>query len=158
MGVQLKLANLLLASLVAVSISGAASAAGKKPKPSFPADPKEVIAIYNGNTWTWSKGGSYWGNGGKFEAIWGDAIGIGKWYVTTKGTLCYEAIWYETNGSKSKPLKRCWEHVKDAEGVYYQQSTDPKDRKKWGWVKNTKVSKGNGIKSELKKLKQKAGL
>lgn len=157
MSVEQKVASLLLATLISVSVSGAAFAAGKKPKPSFPADPKEVIAIYNGNTWTWSKGGSYWGSGGKFEAVWEDEFAVGKWYATTKGTLCYEANWYKPNGNKA-PYKRCWEHVKDAEGNYYQQSTDPKDRKKWGWGKVNKVSKGNGIKAELKKLKRQVGL
>lgn len=152
------LGRVLVSALAAVSISTATFAAGKKPKPSYPADPKEVIKIYNGNTWTWSKGGSYWGKGGKFEAVWDDSLGLGKWYVTTKGTLCYVADWYKKNGEVTKDWKRCWEHVKDENGTYFQQSTDEKDRKKWGWGPVSKISKGNGIKSEIRKLKKRNGV
>lgn len=148
----------LLIALTALSISTASFAAGKKPKPSYPADPNEVIKIYSGNTWTWTKGGSYWGKDGKFEAVWEDILGLGKWYVTKNGTLCYVADWYEKDGSVTKDWKRCWEHVKDESGNYYQQPTDKKDRKKWGWGRVSKVSKGNGIKSDIRKLKKKNGL
>jgi len=150
----------LTSVIVSLSVTSTAMAKGKKPKPSFAADPKIVIKTFNGKTWMWSKGGSYWGAGGKFEAVWDESVGLGKWYVTTKGTLCYEAVWYGP-GESDDVIKRCWDHVTDEDGFLWQQSTKKADIKKWGWyvfVPSKKLEKGNKIKSQANKLKRANGI
>ncbi len=109
------------------------------PNKKNPVSGQEIISIYNGKTWVWSKGGSYWGGGGKFEAIWENkAVGIGKWYATSKGSLCYEAVWKSEAGDGGSEIKRCWKHVKDSDGVLWKQDPETKD---WYKPARTKLLK-----------------
>ena len=120
---------------------------------------KEVISIYNGKTWIWTEGGSYWGSGGKFEAIWQDkAVSVGKWYATNKGTLCYEAVWKSEAGDDGAELKRCWKHVRDSDDVLWKQDMNSKEwyRAKEELTENMKS--GNKIKSEVRKRRKQVGL
>lgn len=145
---------LIAASLVALGVSSvSASSPDRKNKMSG----QEVIQIYNGKTWIWSKGGSYWGSGGNFEAVWDGAVGVGKWYATSNGKLCYEAEWRRTPVEGSV-LKRCWPHVRDSKGRIWKQ--DPQDK---NWYRAEKemserIKPGNKIKSEVRKLRKKTGL
>lgn len=129
------------------------------PNKKNPVSGQEIISIYNGKTWVWSKGGSYWGGGGKFEAIWEDkAVGIGKWYATSKGSLCYEATWKSEAGDGGAEIKRCWKHVKDSDGVLWKQDPETKDWYKPAKEIEERVKSGNKIKSEVRKRRKKVGL
>ncbi len=151
--------------IAAVSISSEAYAkAGKKPRPSFSADPQKIIKMLSGNTTKWKTGGAYWHKDGKFEAVWANPegepfVGVGKWYVTTKGSHCYEAVWYG-EGESENVIKRCWEHVYDEDGTLWERSTKKEDKKKWGWYNDAqqKMSNGNTIKSDFRKYKKELGV
>jgi hypothetical protein len=153
---------IVIAATMALSLP---LAAGRKPRPAIAADPQKILKTFSGYTYDWSQGGAYFGKGGKFEAVWESSdgkhsVGIGKWYVTTKGSHCYEADWHGANG-KQKFVKRCWEHVYDQDGLLWERSTDKKDRRKWGWYDvniKKELTKGNKIKAQTSKLKKKYGV
>ncbi|MEK0162688.1 DUF995 domain-containing protein [Phaeobacter sp. JH18-32] len=117
-----------------------------------------VVELYSGKTWIWSKGGSYWAPDGSFQAVWEDSVGLGKWYATSKGQLCYEALWYSSEGGSGDQNKECFRHVADSKGQLWKYSD--KDQ---SWYKPTKefaerVKPGNKISSQVRKLRKKYGI
>lgn len=119
-----------------------------------------IAELYAGKTWVWSKGGSYWGSDGKFQAVWKESVGIGKWYATTRGNLCYEAVWYYDDGGKvgEEPEKKCWRHVADSQGRLWKH-----DQKKNEWYRPKKefaerVKPGNKIGRQVRKLRKRYGV
>ncbi|GHF62948.1 hypothetical protein GCM10017056_37740 [Seohaeicola zhoushanensis] len=106
----------------------------------------------------WSKGGSYWGNGGEFQALWDGSVAVGKWYATDKGSLCYEAVWKKVRDEAGANLKRCWTHVHDSKGVLWKQDPQTKDWYRPGKEFEERVKTGNKIKSEVNKRRKATGL
>ena len=119
---------------------------------------QEVVDIYLGKTWIWSKGGSYWGSGGQFEAIWeNDAVALGKWYATSRGQLCYEVKWYSASAPAGRETKRCWSHVRDSRDRLWKEDEEN------GWYRPTReiaerVQDGNQIRTEVSKRRQELGI
>lgn len=146
---------LIVASLLAVSL---ASAAVANPAKKNPVSGQDIAKIYSGKTWLWSKGGSYWAKDSSFQAVWEDSVGLGKWYATNKGDLCYEATWYSGGSNEGKQIKRCWRHVTDSKGALWKQ--DPRDKK---WYKATtevseRIKSGNKIKRDVRATRKKNGV
>lgn len=144
--------------LVSALVASTAVAAQANPDQKNPVSAQELTEIYAGKTWVWSVGGSYWGKDSSFQAIAGEAVGLGKWYATNKGDLCYEATWYKGGSGEGKQLKRCFRHVKDSQGVMWKQ--DPKNKT---WYKPNKefserLKSGNKIKRDVKKARKKNGV
>jgi len=130
----------------------------ESPNEKNPVNSQEVVNIFYGKTWIWKKGGAYWGEGGAFEAIYNEAVGVGKWYVTTSGTLCYEATWKKEAEEAGKFVKRCWEHVRDKDGVMWRNSVEKNFRFYKAASENAEFLSGNHIRSEVLKIRAKAGL
>ena len=150
--------KLLVAAAFLASVAIVAPAVADSPDRKTPVSGQQVIDIYAGKTWVWSEGGSHWGSGGQFTAIWKEAVGVGKWYATSKGSLCYEATWKKPGGEGGADIKRCWKHVTDSKGVLWKQDPETED-----WYKPAKeiaerVKAGNKIASEVRKRRAKVGL
>ncbi len=127
-------------------------ASAPKPNPASAADPQVILKHYRGKTWTWSEGASFWGRGGAFQAHFKQSVGEGKWYVTTKATLCYEADWKwreESGEIGSRPIKNCWQHVVDGEGTIWQRSHD---KENWYRLNPDEVARGNTQKREYRRI------
>ncbi len=124
-----------------------------KPRGSKPADPQAIMQHYLGKTWDWTEGASYWGSAGSFQATWkGRSIADGKWYVTTRGTMCYDAVWkYRADDGSvgTDPIKNCWKHVVSKDGQIWQRSHDEEN---WYPLNADKVSVGNRLKAEHKRI------
>lgn len=151
-------ACVLAVGVAVFGIGAQGAAADPKPRPSKPADPNAIVALYLGQTWTWSKGGSYWGQGGKFAAIWEDEpVADGKWYVTTRGTLCYEAVWLTPESPTNDEItKLCWQHVADEDGQIWQKHHEKND---WYIMDVAEdLTRGNTIQKELAKRRRAVGL
>jgi Protein of unknown function (DUF995). len=107
---------------------------------------QEVADIYKDKTWTWQNGAGYFGSNHRFRAWSGSGkaatFATGKWSVTGKGQLCFDATW--SYGSGSRPAKTCFSHRKNDTVVY--QRKDPSGE----WY----VFKGDPIKEddEVRKL------
>ncbi|WP_298912551.1 DUF995 domain-containing protein [uncultured Roseobacter sp.] len=143
--------TLVAGACAMLTTAGTAALAEKKPRGATPADPQQIIAKYLGNTWNWSQGGSYWGSGGKFQAVWTNeenqskSYADGKWYVTNKGTLCYEAVWeWKEKNEPDEVRKNCWRHVVDKQGRLWQRHHEKED---WYRPSPEKLSSGNAIKA-----------
>ncbi|CUH87930.1 hypothetical protein PH5382_01859 [Phaeobacter sp. CECT 5382] len=144
----------VFACLVAATPSKAVS-----PDRQRPVSGESVIEIYSGKTWIWEHGGSYWGRDGSFRGLWKETnVGIGKWYATSKGKLCYEATWYGAKDSPGEDIKRCWRHVVDSEGAIWKQNMDTKD-----WYRPTKefserLQAGNKVQAAVNRLVRRYGI
>lgn len=136
------------------TISSALAAPDQKNKVSG----QEVAAMYYGKTWTWSKGGSYWGRDASFQAIWEDSVGIGKWYATTQGNLCYEAVWKDAASSPGTQIKRCWMHVRDSKGNLWKQDSRTGEWYPAANEMNERIKDGNSMQSAVNSLRNKVGL
>ena len=119
---------------------------------------QEVAAMYYGKTWTWSKGASYWGRDASFQATWEESVGIGKWYATTQGNLCYEALWKDAANSPGTQIKRCWMHVRDSKGSLWKQDSRTNEWYPAANEMNERIKDGNGIQSSVSALRNKVGL
>lgn len=119
---------------------------------------EEVWRLYAGKTWVWSKGGSYWGGDSSFEAVWDGAVGVGKWYATSTGKLCYEASWKREAADDPANVTRCWEHVKDTKGRIWKKDPQTSDWYRAAKELEERLVKGNKIKSDVRQLRRKAQL
>ena len=157
----MKVTPLFIAMTAALSLSLPASA-DPKPRGAKNLDPQQVFDIYLGKTWQWSKGGSYWGSAGTFQAVWDEdpndqvvSYTDGEWYVTSKGTLCYKTVWQWTG--KSEPdevLNYCWRHVVDPAGqIWRSDHRDPKDFHK---LNLDKIVDGNQVRRTYDKYRRAA--
>ncbi|SMX46605.1 DUF995 domain-containing protein [Maliponia aquimaris] len=152
------LKTILIAVLALAAVPGLA--AGPDQKNAVSAE--EVAALYADKTWIWSddsdESGSYWGPKGQFEAVWKGSVGVGKWYATDKGNLCYEAKWKRNAKDREVVVKRCWRHVKDSTGAWWKQ--DPETRKWYdaGEELTESMQDGNQMKASVEKLRKKFGL
>ncbi len=145
----------VLALICAVAVPMAAHA-GKKPRPSKPANAAAIEKAHSGKSWKWSKGGAYFAANGQFEAIWEGAVGIGTWSVNRSGTLCYRATWYWIdNGVKKDKMRKCWRHVVDSQGNTWQRNDEKND---WYVFTANGISKGNRFRSQVASRKSKMGL
>ena len=124
-----------------------------KPRKSKPVDPQVIIQHYLGKTWDWSEGGSYWGSGGSFQAVWkGRSVADGRWYVTTRGTLCYDATWQsraDDGSPTATDIENCWKHVLDTDGQIWQRHHE---KEEWYRLNPDKVSSGNSITAEHRQI------
>lgn len=151
-------ASIAWGALAIILSFGAASA--DSPDQQIKVSGQEVLRIYSGNTWVWSpgEGGAYWATDGSFEAFWQDSVGVGKWYATTRGDVCYEARWASASGDGSSNDRQCWRHVKDSEGVLWKQDPRTRDWYIAEFEPGTSIIPGNGIEAEVTKLRRRTGL
>jgi hypothetical protein len=162
------LTKLLPGLFAAVIPLGMATFAMADPKPGGAKnmDPNAVIDIYLGKTWEWSKGGAYWGGGGAFQAVLDEdpndpsvSYTDGKWYVTSKGTLCYDTVWKWSTMTASDgagaQVKNCWLHVVDADGQVWR--SDHENQRDFHRINFDRIKSGNQIKRTYDQYKRQAG-
>lgn len=135
--------------------------AEKKPKGAKPTDPQQIASLYAGKTSHWNNGGfAYWGPGGEYQGLnkTGDAIGVGKWYVTNRGKLCHESKWYWEEGgvAKSDDGTWCWDFVTAPDGVVWERFQE--DKKNWYRHSAEKQRNGNTQKKKLASMRAKFGI
>lgn len=97
-------------AVASVLVFGPAGGAAAEP---VPLQPREVRAMYSGNTWVWDKGAGYFAPNGAFQAYtrddkYGLMHATGRWSVEIGGQLCYSARWfYDSTSSTSRD---CFAH------------------------------------------------
>ena len=153
--------TLVAASLAVALSSGMAMADKSPPKGSKPTDPNTIIKLYAGKTSNWnSGGGAYWAPNGDLQATGrkGHAVGLGKWYVTTKSKLCQDATYYwEENGStQTENWEGCWEFKTAPDGVVWERFLPEKGE--WWPHRPEKQVKGNTLKNQLNSNRKRLGV
>ena len=141
--------------------------ADPKPKGAKRLDAQTVANMYAGKTVPWKtcKGGIFFG--AKFQAQSycnksGPSVGLGKWKVTSKGSICHELVYYWPQGDSfgSKPQDKnpdCINHLVDADGQIWHNWLSDND---WwrGFPKDKNFSKGNKYKRQIAKNRKKLGV
>jgi phage/plasmid-associated DNA primase len=153
---------LTLAATAAITLAGASAAlADKKPKGAKKTEPQVIAQLYAGKTSNWNSGGhAYWGANGQYKAInkKGTAVGVGKWFVTTRGRLCNETTWYwpEDGQTKSEPYEECWEFVTAPDGTIWERYMP--DKTEWYRHKTEKQVNGEAEKAKFNRIASNLGL
>ncbi|MEM9700718.1 MAG: DUF995 domain-containing protein [Pseudomonadota bacterium] len=149
--------SLLSSALSAMLLVGGAAA--DEPDQKILVSGQEVLRIYSGKTWVWSpgEGGAYWGTDGSFQAFWQDSVGVGKWFATSNGNVCYDAKWRSAMGDGSSSERQCWQHVRDSEGVLWKRDPRSRDWYIAEFEPGNSIVPGNTIAAEVGKLRGQTG-
>ena len=156
----------MMALAVVIAALALPAAAERKPKGSKRSDPALIHKLYVGTTSTAQLESGleseYFAPDGSYQAIsGGETLGIGKWYVTKRGSLCNEAEWYYVRKGVLKPkrLKTCLHHVTDPYGVVWMQN--PILSRGWfpqEFVRSGTYAKGNPNRKTFERLKAEKGI
>lgn len=145
---------LILATISAIGLN--AAHAGSKPDGASAANAEDIRVAFSGKSWRWKEGGAYHAKDGKMIAIlWEGVVGVGRWSVSSDGTLCHNATWYWNKTSpRQRKVKDCWKHVVDQKGRTWQHD------RVHGWYKFPKfqISSGDKYSRRVNRLKKKIGL
>ncbi|UWQ78149.1 DUF995 domain-containing protein [Leisingera sp. S132] len=100
------------------------------------------------------------GPDGSFEGVskGGDAVGIGKWYVTRKGKLCNEADWHQAVDGVVKTVSNesCWQFVTAPDGSVWERYLGGDGS--WYRHKPEKQVSGNSQRRLFRKISKRLGL
>ena len=149
----------IFAGLTATCITVTAAQADS-PDQQNPVTGQEVLQIYSGKTWIWApgEGGAFWSSDGSFEAFWQDSVGVGKWYATSSGNVCYEARWQTVAADRASSQRQCWRHVKDSAVAVWKLDPQTDDWYRAEFEISGSIIPGNGIEAEVAKLRRQTGL
>jgi len=125
--VRAKRKALSAAALIAVCLASwpyKAGVAGEAPADRVVSivDPSDVRKLFAGKTWLWPEGAGYFAEDGQFRAWSGSGAyavyGVGDWWVSSDGSLCFRASWYTKHGATGGTT--CFAH-RWSGNVFYQR-------------------------------------
>ena len=107
-----------------------ASAAQRKPSippaMSEPLSSQELFNLYSNRSWIWKDGAGYFANRQREFKSWtadgGGSYGLGRWFITDPGKLCFKAVWHAKGGSA--PALTCFSHRKKGNAVFQKREPD----------------------------------
>ena len=156
----------ILGVCTAFALSANTAIADPKPRGAKAADPNVVAKMYGGGTSIWKgcKGGIYYGAKWQAQAYCnkqGPSVGLGKWSVDRKGTVCWNLQWYWPQdgeyGTKKQDGKECIQHLVDKDGTMWRHWTS--DGNNWWRVDpNDATEKGFKLKSKVNRVRRKIGI
>ena len=105
----------------------AAGAVQKRPSAppanSVPLTTDELYRLYNNRSWIWKAGAGYFAVKQREFKAWSreesESYGVGHWFITEPGKLCFKAMWYAKDGSA--PALTCFSHRKKGNIVYQKR-------------------------------------
>jgi hypothetical protein len=125
--------KVLLAAALAGSMATAGSAAGTREhagiETSKPLSNAEIYKLYGKNSWIWKAGAGYFAVKARTFTAWSRengavSYGIGRWFITTPGKLCFNADWHAKNGMAAATT--CFSHRKMGGLIYQKREPDGK--------------------------------
>ncbi|WEX74975.1 DUF995 domain-containing protein [Sinorhizobium numidicum] len=83
----------------------------------------EIHSLYGQKSWIWKDGAGYFSVRERRFTAWSKengspSYGVGRWFITGPGKLCFKADWHAKSGSA--PATTCFSHRK-VRGVIYQK-------------------------------------
>ncbi|MDW6023472.1 DUF995 domain-containing protein [Mesorhizobium sp. BAC0120] len=146
-----------LLALVAIGSSmGMASYAAAAPqsketiaaRSATPLTTDELFQLYSNRSWLWKDGAGYFlSKQRRFIAATGrgsaGSYGVGRWFLTDPGKLCFKADWHAKSGSA--PALTCFSHRKKGGVVFQKREPDGE----WYAFKNAPIKAGD----EYRKLR-----
>lgn len=160
MNSPLRTLSLIVAVGVAMgSATSLAEAAGGRvnPQGATPLTHKELYNLYGQKSWIWKAGAGYFSVRERRFTAWSNengtpSYGVGRWFITGPGKLCFRAEWHAEAGSA--PATTCFSHRK--QGGVILQKREPAGE--WYVFKNapanaddefTKLRRGNYVRARL---------
>ncbi len=154
-----------IAGGVGAATSAGAAAAGPVARNSTPLTHAEIYSLYGQKSWIWKNGAGYFSVRERRFTAWSNengapSYGIGRWFITGPGKLCFRADWRAQTGSA--PATTCFSHRK-AGGVIYQKREPDGE---WYVFKNApvrandefaKLRRGNYVGSRLGRFEARLG-
>ena len=123
--------NILLL-LVAGTVAGTGTASAAAPSAAViqkakPQNHNELKRLYNHRSGMWKDGAGYFAIPMRRFTAWSGrgktlSYGVGTWFITDPGKLCFRADWHAMGGAK--PDLTCFSHRKKGDVVY--QKREPK--------------------------------
>jgi hypothetical protein len=150
-----------------IGVATSAEAAAGRPvaNSSTPLTHAEIYRLYGQKSWLWKDGAGYFSVRERRFTAWSSengslSYGVGRWFITGPGKLCFRADWRATNGSA--PATTCFSHRK-VRGVIYQKR-EPNGE--WYVFRNqpaqkgdefSKLRRGNYVGAKLDKIEARIG-
>ncbi|AYG61982.1 DUF995 domain-containing protein [Rhizobium jaguaris] len=110
----------------AIAANAAQSSMAKPPAKSVPLSTEEVFQLYYNRTWIWKDGAGYFAAKQRdFKAWSGEgtgSYGVGHWFVTDPGKLCFKATWYAKTGHA--PALTCFSHRRRGNVIFQKREPD----------------------------------
>lgn len=104
----------------------AQSKASKPPAQSTSLTNEELFQLYINRSWIWKEGAGYFAvKQRRFTAWTGEGkggYGLGHWFLTGPGKLCFKAMWYAEAGNA--PALTCFSHRKMGNIVLQKREPD----------------------------------
>lgn len=88
-----------------------------------PLNSEELYRLYNSRSWLWKAGAGHFSVKERRFSAWSNenaspSYGIGRWFITDPGKLCFRAVWRAETGA-ARALT-CFGH-REKDGVIYQR-------------------------------------
>jgi hypothetical protein len=156
--------KVLLSVALAGSIATAASAAETREPAGIetakPLSNAEIYKLYGQNSWIWKAGAGYFSVKARRFTAWSRengaaSYGIGRWFITAPGKLCFNADWHAKSGTAAAVT--CFSHRKLRGQIYQKREPDGQ----WYVFKNApakatdefaKLRRGNYVSSQLGRI------
>ncbi|AZN98272.1 DUF995 domain-containing protein [Mesorhizobium sp. M9A.F.Ca.ET.002.03.1.2] len=92
-----------------------------------PLTTEELFRLYSNRSWIWKNGAGYFSaKQRRFIAATGrgsaGSLGVGRWFLTDSGKLCFWAEWYAKSGVS--PALTCFRHRKKGGVVFQRKEPD----------------------------------
>jgi hypothetical protein len=104
----------------------APSKAAAPPAMSKPLSSDEVYKLYANRSWIWKTGAGYFAVKKREFTAWtadgAGSYGLGHWFITDPGKLCFQATWYAKTGKA--PALTCFSHRKKRNVVFQKREPD----------------------------------
>ncbi|MDW9591859.1 DUF995 domain-containing protein [Sinorhizobium meliloti] len=157
-----------LAIALAASIAGASfaeAAAGRAERKTTPLTHAELYQLYGQKSWIWKEGAGYFSVQARRFIAWSKengkpSYGVGRWFITGPGKLCFRAEWHARDGSS--PATTCFSHAKRGGVIYQRREPDGA----WYVFKNArarpddefaKLRRGNYVGASLNRIEARLG-
>jgi hypothetical protein len=96
------------------------------PAMSKPLSSDEVYKLYANRSWIWKTGAGYFAVKKLGFTAWtadgGGSYGVGHWFISDPGKLCFQATWYAKTGKA--PALTCFSHRKKGNVVFQKREPD----------------------------------
>jgi Protein of unknown function (DUF995) len=155
-----------IASGLGTVTSGAIAApASADAQATTPLTHKEIYKIYGQKSWIWKDGAGYFSVRKRSFTAWSEksdaaSYGVGRWFITGPGKLCFRADWHAKSGSALATT--CFSHRKNGRVIFQKREPDGK----WYVFRNApaktgdefaKLRYGNYVDARLSRIEARIG-
>ncbi|MDK1385680.1 DUF995 domain-containing protein [Sinorhizobium sp. 8-89] len=160
----MSLAVAITAMMGAAASVAEAAARRANAQNAMPLTHDELYRLYSQKSWIWKAGAGYFSVRQRRFTAWSKengrpSYGVGRWFITGPGKLCFKADWHAKDGSA--PATTCFSHRR--QGSLILQKREPNGE--WYVFKNVpakpddefaKLRRGNYVSARLNRIE--AGL